>query len=45
MNHAARDVTAASGRPFTEAEAAACGLWVDPAHELMARFLGRAPRS
>jgi 2,3-bisphosphoglycerate-independent phosphoglycerate mutase len=39
--YAGTGVEAAGHGPFTEAAAEAGGWWVEPAHALMARFLGR----
>ena len=39
--YAGSDITSGSGRPFTEVDAGETGVWANPAHELMATFLGR----
>ena len=41
--YAGTGIETGSGRPFTEAEAAAAGLKLDPGHTLFEAFLGRTP--
>jgi 2,3-bisphosphoglycerate-independent phosphoglycerate mutase len=42
--YAGSDVAGGSGRRFTEAEATASGVWIDPGTALMSEFLGRTAR-